>query len=193
MIRVFVVDDHPALRAGLSSLLNSEPGLEFAGFAGTARQALKSVEAVRPDVALVDYRLPAENGLVLCHRLKGLPEAPNVLIYSAFADARLDIPAAVAGAEGLLSKTAPPDQLLDAIRMVASGRLVLPPPNAEQARACISRLDPDDVPIMGLLMQGTTRREVADTLNIGESELTDRVGAMLGRLALDPAPGQAAV
>jgi two-component system, NarL family, response regulator DevR len=185
MIRVFVVDDHPALRAGVRSILDSEPGLEFAGSASRARRALDSLEDVRPDVALVDYRLTEENGLTLCHRVKRLPHPPRVLIYSAFSDPTLGIAAAVAGADGLLSKNAPPDELLDAIRMVARGRTVLPAPPPERIGACAAKLDPEDVPVFAMLMERLPGSEIAEVLGIDDTDLAIHVKRVLGRLGVD--------
>jgi DNA-binding NarL/FixJ family response regulator len=185
VIRVFVVDDHPAVRAGISTMLNAEPGLEFAGAAQDARQALQSIGTVRPDVALIDYKLPAENGLVLCHRVKQLPHAPGVLIYTGLHHSSLGVAAAVAGANGVLTKTAAPDELLDAIRLVARGRIIMPAATAERVRASAAKLDPDDVPIFGMLMQHTPGTEIAATLKIDGEHLSSRVGRMLGRLVVD--------
>jgi two-component system response regulator DevR len=185
MIRVFVVDDHPALRAGIASMMSAEPGLEFTGAAENASRAVESIAQVRPDVVLVDYKLPKENGLLLCHRLKRLPQAPGVLIYTGLPGSSLGVAAAVAGADGLLAKTTPPDELLEAVRMVARGRIVMPATTAERIRASAVRLDPDDVPIFEMLMQHTPGVEIAETLKIDDEQLSSRIARMLGRLAAD--------
>ena len=92
---------------------------------------------------------------------------------------------AVAGANGVLTKTTPPDELLDAIRLVARGRLIRPVATAEWIRASAARLDPDDVPIFGMLIRHTPCEEIAETLGIDDEELSRRVARMLGRLAVD--------
>ena len=106
MIRILVVDDHPALQAGLWTVLRGEPGLVPIGAVSRPREALGEVARANPDVVLVDYQLPDEDGLVLCQRLKRLPDPPRVLIYSAYASPTLALPAIVAGADGAVNKAA---------------------------------------------------------------------------------------
>jgi DNA-binding NarL/FixJ family response regulator len=101
--RILFVDDHPAVRAGLASVLRGEPGMVVVGAAGRPAEAVTKVTLTSPDVVLVDYQLPDYDGLVLCQQLKSLPEPPAVLVYSAYADGSLAIAAMVAGAEGVLN------------------------------------------------------------------------------------------
>jgi len=192
MIGVFVVDDHPALRTGVAMVVSSEPGLEFVGAAADAETALATVADLRPDVVLVDYRLPSENGLVLCHEVKELDPAPRVVVYSAFPDAALGVPATAAGADGVVCKTAAPDELLDAIRSVARGRPVLPPATPERIRACAGKLEVEDVPIFGMLMDRTPHAEIASTLGLDSRTLARRVSALLSRLGVDGVSARAA-
>ena len=104
MIRVLIVDDHPAVRAGLWSMLRVEPGLQPAGVVSDADEALARAAAVRPDVVLADYRLPHGNGLYLCRRLNEIGSAAQVLVCSANSAAELAVPALLAGASGVLGK-----------------------------------------------------------------------------------------
>ena len=108
MIRVVIVDDHPVVRAGVWSMLRVEPGLQPAGAAADAAEGLQRVTAVRPDVVLVDYRLGHGNGLLLCQSLHELATPPRVLVYSAYDETELAVPALIAGASGVLSKDARP-------------------------------------------------------------------------------------
>ncbi len=183
MIRVLVVDDHPALRAGIWSILRVEPGYHPAGAVSDADQALDRVAALKPDVALIDYRLQRDDGLALCHRLRALDDTPGVLMYSAYPAQDLAVPAMVAGASGVLSKSAPPDALMDAIRMVARGRRVFPHLAPELVHAAAARLSPDDLPILGMLVDGTPVPDVAATLRMSREQVTARVRVMIGRLA----------
>jgi DNA-binding NarL/FixJ family response regulator len=185
MIRVCVVDDHPALRTGLSTVIRSEIGMEFAGAASRPDEALTLVERVRPDVILVDYHLPGEDGILLCQRLKTLPRPPKVLVYSAYSDSALAIPAIVAGADGITNKAALADDLLDTIRRVARGRSAIPPISASLLEASAARLDPSDVPIFSMLMDRTPCREIVESIGMDERELGARLRAILFKLRVE--------
>jgi DNA-binding NarL/FixJ family response regulator len=185
MIRVFVVDDHPALRTGLWTVIRGEPGMEFAGSASGSEEALELVGRVRPDVVLVDYQLPRENGIILSQRLKSLPDPPKVLVFSAYSDPALAITATLAGADGIASKAALADELLDTIRLVARGRTAMPPILPGLLEASAARLDPEDVPIFSMLMDRTPLPEIAEVMAIEESELGARVKIMLGKLRVE--------
>lgn len=191
MIRVLLVDDHPALRAGLFTVLRAEPGIIPQAAVSSPREALAEVDRARPDLVLLDYHLQEGDGLTLCHRLKSRPDPASVLIYSAYAEARLIIPAMVAGADGVANKAAPAEELFDAIRMIAKGRTLLPPVSRELLELASSRLDPEDLPIMGMVMDRTDRREIAEVLHIQPAELEERIVRMLGALRIE-IPGVAA-
>jgi DNA-binding NarL/FixJ family response regulator len=183
MIRVLIVDDHPALRAGVWSMLRVEPGLQPAGAVEGADEALEHTAAVRPDVALVDYRLPGDNGLLLCHRLQSLPQPPRVLVYSAYPEAELAVPALLAGADGVISKAAPPDALVTAIRNVFKGKPVFPHIGPERLRASAARLEAEEIAILGMRVDRTPVGEIAGTLGIGHQQLDNRLRTMITRLA----------
>ena len=182
MIRLVIVDDHPALRAGLSAVLRAEPGLVPLGSATDAAELAPLLNRTRPDVVVLDYHLPGEDGLQICRRLKRLLPAPGVLLYSAYADGSLAIPAVLAGADGLVHKGAPAKELYDAIRSVARGDAVLPPVTREQLDEANGRLDPDDLPILGMLLDGTPAGEIASTLRLDVQAYNERVDQMIGRL-----------
>lgn len=185
MIRVCVVDDHPALRTGLWTVVRSEPGMEFEGSASGPDEGLHLVELVRPDVVLVDYQLPKEDGLQLCQRMKALPYPPKVVVYSAYSDSVLAIPAVLAGADGMVSKAAPADELLDTIRRVARGRTALPPISPTLVGASAAKLDPGDVPIFSMMMDGTSLSKVAEVMGVEDGELSARLRGMLGKLRVE--------
>ena len=189
MIRVLVVDDHPALRRGLVAALRCEPGFVSVGAATGMAAALVEAERTIPDVALVDYQLADGDGLILCHELKRLPKAPGVLIYSAFARPELAMAAMVAGADAMVNKGAPLDELFGAIRTVARGGTALPRMRRGAVERDVARLDPHDFPILGLRMDGATLAEIASVLRVEEREVSRRLTAMLGRLAAALGPG----
>jgi DNA-binding NarL/FixJ family response regulator len=161
VIRVLVVDDHPAVRAGLASLLRIEPGLVPVGAVGTAEQALRQQARGTTDVLLVDYDLPDSDGLALCWDAKCGAEPPAVLIYSAFARPRLTIAATLAGADAILDKGAPPEQLFELVRIVAGGGRALPGVPPDLLRRCVEELDPDDIPLFGMAFNQIPVAEIA--------------------------------
>lgn len=179
MIRMLVVDDHAAVRAGLIGLLRREPGLVPIGAVGTVADALSAARNLEPQVALIDFQLPDGDGLTLCRELKLLPRPPRVLIYSAFARPALAVAATLAGADGLIDKGVEVDELFDAIRSVGRGEQALPMLEPEMVTRCTARLDPDDVSIFGMLMSGTTIADVATVLASDEQRVEDRLRAML--------------
>jgi DNA-binding NarL/FixJ family response regulator len=182
MIRLLVVDDHAAVRAGLIGLLRREPGLVPLGAVGSVEEALREARNLEPQVALIDFQLPDGDGLTLCRELKLLPTPPRVVIYSAFARPALAVAATIAGADGLVDKGVEVDALFDAIRAVGRGEQALPALEPEMVTRCTARLDPDDVPIFGMLMSGTPMADVAGVLSSGEREIEDRLRSMLGDL-----------
>jgi len=182
MIRVAIVDDHPAVRLGLHTAIRSEPGLVPAGVAASAVELAPLLYRSRPDVVLLDYNLPDVDGLTVCRDVKTQALAPRVILYSAFADGSMTVPALVAGADGILSKGVPARDLFEAIREVSSGGDAMPPISSDQLQAASSALDVADLPILGMLIDRTPTHEIADTLRIDHAMLKRRIGSMLGHL-----------
>ena len=174
---IVLVDDHPAVRAGLRGLVEDEDDLRVAATAATAREGFEAIADTQPQVALVDLHLPDDDGLSLCLRTRSLPSPPRVIIYSAFADAGLAVRAVIAGAEGVLPKATAPRVLLDALR---DG--VDTPLDSRALRALGERLDEGDLPILGMLAHGVQPREIAVTLGLEPEWLEARRWAMLSRL-----------
>ena len=185
MIRVLIVDDHPALQAGLSAVLKAEPGFVPVGSVGTEFELWPSLTRTRPDVVLLDYHLPPADGLNLCRRIKRQIPAPAVLLFSAYANADLAIPARLAGADGLVNKAASAAELHDAIRTVAKGREVMPPVTRELLDDAGGRLPADDLPILGMALDRTPAAEIAQTLQLGAGELDARIDRMIERLKVE--------
>jgi DNA-binding NarL/FixJ family response regulator len=189
MIRILIVDDHPAMRAGLIAVLRAEPGLVPLDAATSVADLSPTLNRTRPDVVVLDYHLPGDDGLVLCRRIKRQLPAPAVLLYSAYADAALTIPARLAGVDGLVSKAAPAAELYDAIRRVARGERVLPPISRELLDDAGNRLETEELPILGMMIEDTPLLEIAATLNVEPLEVTRRIDRMIKRLKIEiPAP-----
>jgi DNA-binding NarL/FixJ family response regulator len=182
LIRVAVVDDHDAVRLGLRAALGGAPDLEPVGSAATVAEAAPLLYRTRPDVVLIDYRLPGADGLTLCRRIKSEPLAPGVVLFSAFADPAMTVPAVVAGVDAIVDKGAPTRDLFQAIRRAARGQSTLPEISPPLLEAAGHQIDPDDLPLLGLLVQRTAPADIAEALRIDRPDLDRRVAGMLARL-----------
>ena len=189
MIRILIVDDHPAMRTGLNAVLRAEPGLVPLDAASSVADLWPTMNRTKPDVVVLDYHLPGDDGLVLCRRIKRQLPPPAVLLYSAYADASLMIPARLAGADGLINKSAPANELYDAIRRVARGEQVLPPISRELLDAAARDLATDELPILGMTLDNTPVSEIATTLGVNPEDVMHRIDRMIKRLKIEiPAP-----
>jgi DNA-binding NarL/FixJ family response regulator len=182
VITVAVIDDHHAIRLGLRSARRAEPGLEHVGSAADASEAEVLLYRSRPDVVLLDYQLPGADGLTLCRRIKSDVLAPGVVLYSAFADTSMTVPAIVAGVDGIVHKGGQTRELFDAIRRAARGEKALPPVSEPLLEAAGEALDPADLPLLGMLINRTPTAEIAATMRTDRKELDRRIGGMLRRL-----------
>lgn len=190
-IGLLVVDDHPAVRWGLVQLLEDAPDLKVVADVSTAEAAVGEAEHKAVDVAIVDYHLGGRNGLWVTRKLKALPNAPRVVIFSAFANDHLAANCAIAGADALLSKGSLGDDLRYTIRSVSRGRKLIPRVRRDMVGLLGDRLDDDrERMILGMLLAGIPSEEIAETLCIGAGELAYRRTKMLAKL--EPLPGERA-
>ncbi len=189
MLRVAVVDDHHAVRLGLQAAIRAEPGLAVTGVSADGAGVPAMLRAASPDVVLLDYRLPDTDGLSLCRTIKGQSSAPGVILYSAFADAAMIVPAAVAGADAIVHKGGHTRGLLDTIRLVARGGKAMPavPPGLLEAVGAL--LDEQDLPVLALLLEGAEPAVIAEALALVPDELAGRIDGMLQRLHVPVALG----
>jgi two-component system, NarL family, response regulator DevR len=185
-VSVLIVDDHPAVRAGIERVLADEADIAPVAMVATARAALAEAQRLSPRVAIVDYHLPDRDGLSLTRQLKALPHPPAVLIYSAFADARITVGAVLAGADGVANKTCRADELCTAVRTIANGSSSLPVVPTDMMSAIASELEHEDLPILAMLMNSVPPAELADALNITTDWLEMRRWAILQRVAERP-------
>jgi len=191
-MRIAIVDPQPAVRAGLAMLLRTEPGLVPVGAASGAHEGSGLVERLRPDVVLLEHHLADGDGLALCRRLKALPGAPRVVLYTAEPDGQLLLLARVAGADGVVDKSAEPKSLFEAIRVVGRGGSAMPPLEAEHMDAAAHLIDPEDLALLAMLVDGTSAAEVADTLRMDRRAVGRRIDRVIGRLRAGPATTAAA-
>jgi DNA-binding NarL/FixJ family response regulator len=180
--RIAVVDPQPAVRAGLTMLLRTEPGLVPIGTATGADDGLELVERLGPDVVLLEQHLLDGDGLSLCRRLKALARAPRVIIYTADPEGELVLLARVASADGLVDKSADPRELFEAIRIVARGGAALPPLDPEHLESAAHAIDPEDLALLAMLADGTPAFDAADTLRLDRRKVGRRIERLLGRL-----------
>ena len=179
MTRIAIVDPQPAVRAGLTMLLRGEPGLIPVGAATGAEDGFELVDRLRPAVVLLEHDLLDGDGLSLCRRLKALPHSPRVIIYTSEMDA---LRARVAGADGLVDKAAEPAELFEAVRVVARGGMALPPIDRDELDAAAHLIEPEDLALLAMLVDGTPAGDVADTLHLDRRRIGRRIERLLGRL-----------
>ena len=193
-VSVLVVDDHPALRAGLEQLLEQEPGYRLLGAVSSEAELAIALQRHRPDVVVMDYALTRGDGLSACFRLKQRPHPPGVVLYSAYVDDIFAVPATLAQADAIVSKSDPVEVLLTAIEAVAAGETEVPAPDPEVIEAASSRLDAEDLPIVGMLFARVRVADIATTLDVEPREVRWRALRSIGEMqAHDRRHGHAAV
>src|SRR5512133_282090 len=170
MVRVFLLDDHEVVRRGLVDLLEAEPDLVVVGEASTAAEALARVPAVRPDVAVLDVRLPDGDGVTVCRELRSRLPDLRCLMLTSFADDDALFDAIMAGAAGYVLKQIRGTDLVSAIRAVAAGQSLLDPRTTarvlDRMRSAAAREDPlaglseQERTVLDLIGQGLTNREI---------------------------------
>ena len=171
MIKVLVVDDHPVVRDGLTSLFAQDPGFEVVGEAGNGADAVRLATTLKPDVVLMDLRMPGTDGLTATRELAG---AAHVLVLTTY-DNDADVVAAIeAGATGYLLKDAPRDELLRAVRATARGEAVLAPAAAALLMRRVRTeaapvLSARELEVLKCVAAGATNRDVARSLFITEA------------------------
>ncbi len=182
-IAVLVVDDHPAVRAGLRALIDAEQDMRAVGEASDEFTLMPALHRFEPDVVLLDYQLPGTNGIALCRRVKASMTPPRVVIYSSFVAQSMAVPARIAGADALVDKGVAPRDLAATIRRVAVGDGGVPEVTPESMALAADLLLAEDLPILGMLTNSVTPRDIATTLNISVEELDHRTQRILEVLA----------
>lgn len=186
-IRLLIVDDHPIVRAGLVGVLSDEPGLEIVGEGSDGNDALELAKRLRPDVVLMDLRMPVLDGVEATKHLTALPDAPRVLILTTYESDDQIIAAIEAGASGYLLKAAPQAEIVAGIHSVAAGQSALSPQVAvrlvERMRqpAEVS-LTPREREVLRLVATGNGNKQIAVALSIGPSTVKTHLERIFEKL-----------
>jgi DNA-binding NarL/FixJ family response regulator len=195
-IRVALVDDHALVRLGLKTLINDQPDMDVVGEAGTASEALQMAEQIRPEVVLMDIRLPGEGGLEATRQILARFSEIKVVMLTSFADEELVMSAIRAGAVGYLLKEVGNEEVLRGIRAAANGESVMDPATTKRLFARVrasDRKDDEDafrdltdreMAILSEVEQGKTNVEIAQSLNISEKTARNYVSTILEKLRL---------
>ena len=191
-IRVFLLDDHEVVRRGVAALLEAESDIHIVGEAGTAAHALARIPAVRPDVAILDIRLPDGDGVDVCREIRSrLPDLACLMLTS-FSDEQALFDAVMAGAAGYVLKQIHGSDLLTAVRTVASGESLLDPHSTAQMLARLrhhqTRKDPlaaltdQERQILELIGEGLTNRQIGEHLFLAEKTVKNYVSNLFTKL-----------
>ncbi|WP_066370268.1 response regulator transcription factor [Herbidospora mongoliensis] len=194
MIRVFLVDDHEVVRRGVAALLDSEDDIEVIGEAGTAESAIARIPALRPDVAVLDVRLPDGSGVEVCREVRNRVPGLACLMLTSYADDEALFQAVMAGAAGYVLKQIHGSDLVGAVRTVAGGQSLMDP---QTTTAMLHRLRDDAVrkdPLAALTDQerrileyiggGLTNRQIGEHMFLAEKTVKNYVSALLTKLSM---------
>jgi DNA-binding NarL/FixJ family response regulator len=196
-IRVFLLDDHEVVRRGLMQLLEAEADIEVVGEAATAAQARARIPALRPDVAILDVRLPDGDGVSVCRDIRSeIDPPPACLMLTSFSDDEALFDAIMAGASGYLLKQVTGNDLVGAIRRLADGESLLDPRLTAAVLERLRRGPEQDDPryaslteqerrILDLIAEGLTNRQIAQRMFLAEKTVKNYVSGMLRKLGME--------
>jgi two-component system, NarL family, response regulator DevR len=193
MIRIMLVDDHEVVRGGLRALLESEDGIEIVAEAGTADESVLRARSYKPDVVVMDVRLPDRSGVEACREIRAENPHIAVLMLTSFSDDQALFDSIMAGAAGYVLKQIRGGDLLQGIRRVAEGESLLDPavtarvlervrnPQGEQDPR-LARLTPTEARILDMIAEGMTNREIGERVHLAEKTIKNYVSTILSKL-----------
>ena len=194
-IRVFLLDDHEVVRRGLRDLLESEGDIEIVGESGSVKEAIARIPALRPDVAVLDGRLPDGSGIEVCREVRSIDPNIKALILTSYDDDEALFAAIMAGAAGYLLKQIGGPDLIDGVRRVAAGQSLLDPaliarvlervrqgPEASQELATLTE---QERKILALIAEGLTNRQIGERIFLAEKTVKNYVSSILAKLGLE--------
>ena len=196
MIRVYLLDDHEVVRRGLVALLESAGDIEVIGETGLAQEAIRRIPALRPDVAVLDARLPDGSGIDVCRDIRSADPSIKALILTSYQDDEALFSAIMAGAAGYVLKQIKGNDLIDSIRRVAAGQSLLDPlvtaqvlerirHGADDEPEELSTLTPQERRILELIAQGLTNRQIGEELFLAEKTIKNYVSSLLAKLGME--------
>jgi len=195
-LRVLLVDDHEVVRVGVRALIERHPDMEVAGEASTVREAIKQTEVLKPDVVILDIRLPGGSGLDACREIKKLLPETRIIILTSFPDDQMIFDAIACGAEGYVLKQIGSEDLIQALEKVGRGQSLLDPSIThrvlakvreaqQQERAhAFAGLSHQEMEILALLAEGLTNREIGARQQLSEKTVRNYVSVILAKLDL---------
>jgi len=183
-IRILIVDDHPVVQAGLSSMLATQGEVEVIGSASSGEEALALVRQDMPDILLLDLRMPGMNGIDTLNALKEMKASARVIILTSFETDENIYRAVQAGAQGYLLKDTSQRQMLEAIETVHMGRRYIPNPIAARLaeRMLRSNLTARESEILEMLAKGLTNKQIGTALSISENTVRNHVNSIMEKL-----------
>jgi DNA-binding NarL/FixJ family response regulator len=194
-VRVFLLDDHEIVRRGVKELLEAEGDLEVVGEAGTAAEALARIPPTRPDVAVLDVRLPDGDGVQVCREIRSSHPEIQCLMLTSFADDQALFEAIMAGASGYVLKQIKGADVVEAVRSVAAGRSLLDPSvtarvlerlrKGSEEDELLARLSPQERNILRLIADGLTNRQIAEQVHLAEKTVKNYVSNLLAKLGME--------
>ena len=194
-IKVFLLDDHEIVRRGVRDMLEAEGDITVIGEAGTAASAVARIPALRPDVAVLDVRLPDGDGVTVCREIRSRMPAVACLMLTSFADDDALMDAVMAGAAGYVLKQIRGTDLIGAIRAVASGQSLIDPKAAsrvmdrmrDRARGAdpLAALTAPETKILELIGQGLTNRQIGERLFLAEKTVKNYVSSIFVKLGME--------
>lgn len=195
VVRVFLVEDHEVVRRGIARLVAEDEGFEVVGEAGSLEEARARIPLARPDVAVLDVRLPDGSGVELCRELRAARPELRCLMLTSYADDEALFASIMAGASGYLLKRVRVDELLDALRRVAKGESLIDPTLTARLLERIrhpqdagddplAELSPQEHRIFDLIVEGKTNREIAESVFLAEKTVKNYVSNILSKLGM---------
>ncbi|MDO8108016.1 response regulator transcription factor [Isoptericola sp. b441] len=188
-ITVFLVDDHELLRRGLRDVLGDATGVRVVGEHARAQGAAARILAVRPDVALLDVRLPDGSGVQVCREVRASDPSIRVLMLTTFDDEHAEVAASMAGASGFLLKQIASRELIAALRAVVAGRPVphagRAGPSASPMAARLLSLTAQEQRVLALVADGLTNRQIGEQIGLRESTVKNYVTTIMGKLGFE--------
>jgi DNA-binding NarL/FixJ family response regulator len=190
-IKVFLLDDHEVVRRGVAALLEAEPDITVIGEAGTADHALARIPALRPDVAILDVRLPDGDGVTVCRELRSKMPQLACLMLTSFPDDQALFDAVMAGASGYVLKQIHGSDLVGAIRTIAAGESLLDPKSTAQMlqrlrqrpqKDPLATLTEQERKILELIGDGLTNRQIGEHLYLAEKTIKNYVSSIFTKL-----------